>query len=161
MSDFRDLLAKLADDETTGQICESCGCDMSAPAQAEPVIALSDILKLAGLASDMAMSAPAPKTEVDTVHPDGTCTCPHCGNVHQAADMMAAEMEEAAKPDYIDLDKDGDTKETMKSAAQDAEEMDEGEDVCPACGQSPCQCESEVKEGSAFMQAYRALSQGK
>ena len=39
-------------------------------------------------------------------------------------------MGEAAKPDYIDLDKDGDRKESMKKAAQDAKkskkEVDEG-----------------------------------
>ena len=30
------------------------------------------------------------------------------------------ELEEAAKPDYIDLDKDGDKEESMKKAAADA-----------------------------------------
>ena len=35
------------------------------------------------------------------------------------------EMEEEAKPDFLDLDKDGDTKEPMKDAAKDAEEMEE------------------------------------
>lgn len=141
MADLKTLLVKLAEESVTGQVCESCGCNMAAPVEAEPVIALSDILKLAGLASDMTQQMPAAEPVADPVHPDGTCTCPHCGSVHKPADMMASEMEEAAKPDYIDLDKDGDTEETMKSAAQDAEE--------------------EVKEGSAFMQAYRALSQGK
>jgi len=33
-----------------------------------------------------------------------------------------ANMKEAAKPDYIDLDKDGNKKESMKKAAQDAKE---------------------------------------
>ena len=35
------------------------------------------------------------------------------------------EMEEEAKPDFLDLDKDGNTKEPMKDAAKDAEEMEE------------------------------------
>lgn len=34
-------------------------------------------------------------------------------------------VKEAAKPDYIDLDKDGNRKETMKKAAQDAKGIDE------------------------------------
>ena len=37
-------------------------------------------------------------------------------------------LDEAAKPDFLDLDKDGDKEEPMKSAAEDAEE-DEDEDV--------------------------------
>lgn len=36
-------------------------------------------------------------------------------------------MEEAAKPDYIDLDKDGDKEESMKKAVKDKEEMEESE----------------------------------
>lgn len=35
--------------------------------------------------------------------------------------LMESSMSEAAKPDYIDLDKDGDKKETMKKAAKDKE----------------------------------------
>jgi hypothetical protein len=34
-------------------------------------------------------------------------------------------MNESAKPDYIDLDKDGDKEESMKDAADDAEQVDE------------------------------------
>jgi hypothetical protein len=37
------------------------------------------------------------------------------------------ELEEAAKPDFLDLDKDGDKKEPMKKAAKEAEEtVEEG-----------------------------------
>jgi hypothetical protein len=34
------------------------------------------------------------------------------------------DIDEAAKPDYIDIDKDGDTEEPMKSAAKDADDTD-------------------------------------
>ena len=34
--------------------------------------------------------------------------------------LMESSMSEAAKPDYIDLDKDGDKEETMKKAAKDS-----------------------------------------
>ena len=37
-------------------------------------------------------------------------------------------MNESAKPDYIDLDKDGDKEESMKDAAKDAEQVDEAGD---------------------------------
>jgi hypothetical protein len=42
--------------------------------------------------------------------------------------LMESSMSEAAKPDYIDLDKDGDKKEPMKKAAKDKKKMDEAED---------------------------------
>jgi hypothetical protein len=48
--------------------------------------------------------------------------------VEDAAD----EANEGAKPDYIDLDKDGDEKESMKDAAEDAKdekETNEGDDM--------------------------------
>jgi len=42
----------------------------------------------------------------------------------------SVEVEEAAKPDFLDLDKDGDKEEPMKKAAKDKEEMKE-EDTTP------------------------------
>jgi hypothetical protein len=38
------------------------------------------------------------------------------------------ELDEAAKPDYIDLDKDGDKEESMKKAAADAKKKKHGDD---------------------------------
>ena len=43
----------------------------------------------------------------------------HCGGMHEE------ELEEGAKPDFLDLDKDGDKEEPMKAAAEDAKELDE------------------------------------
>lgn len=37
--------------------------------------------------------------------------------------------EKEAKPDFLDLDKDGDTEEPMKKAAKDAEEADLDEEI--------------------------------
>jgi hypothetical protein len=37
--------------------------------------------------------------------------------------------EKKAKPDFLDLDKDGDTEESMKKAAKDAEEADLDEEI--------------------------------
>ena len=68
-------------------------------------------------------------TKEDTV----TVTAPEEEVVEEAGDL-----EEGAKPDFLDLDKDGDTKEPMKSAAkkdvvEEAEELDEGaEEGLPA-----------------------------
>ena len=37
--------------------------------------------------------------------------------------------EKEAKPDFLDLDKDGDTEEPMKKAAEDAEEAELDEEI--------------------------------
>jgi hypothetical protein len=42
--------------------------------------------------------------------------------------VMEDELEEAAKPDFLDLDKDGDKEEPMKDAAKDAKKGKEDED---------------------------------
>lgn len=43
-------------------------------------------------------------------------------------DDESEEVDEAAKPDYIDADNDGDEKESMKKAFADKEKMAEGDD---------------------------------
>jgi hypothetical protein len=53
------------------------------------------------------------------------------------ADLYAALSEKKAKPDYIDIDGDGDKKEPMKKAVKDKEEkkVKEADDgKCPECG---------------------------
>jgi hypothetical protein len=59
---------------------------------------------------------------------DETCpkSCPDCGGTGDPKKYAA--MKEAAKPDYIDLDKDGDKKEPMKKAAKDAKKKKVDED---------------------------------
>ena len=47
--------------------------------------------------------------------------------------LAAALAEKKAKPDYIDLDGDGDTKEPMKKAAKDAEDKEVSEDDDDPC----------------------------
>ena len=42
----------------------------------------------------------------------------------KGVDDAADEANEGAKPDYVDLDKDGNEEESMKQAAKDAEESD-------------------------------------
>ena len=60
---------------------------------------------------------------------DKTCpkSCPDCGGTGDPKKYAA--MKEAAKPDYIDLDKDGDKKEPMKKAAKDAKKKKTDESV--------------------------------
>ena len=47
----------------------------------------------------------------------------HCGGRREDdEEVMEEELEEGAKPDFLDLDKDGDKEEPMKKAAEDAKE---------------------------------------
>ena len=48
----------------------------------------------------------------------------HCNSANKRDDEEE-ELEEAAKPDFLDLDKDGDKEEPMKKAAEEAEELEE------------------------------------
>ena len=56
--------------------------------------------------------------------------CPECdGSGCEACDDVGGDLEEAGKPDFLDLDKDGDKEESMKDAAEDAEEEEVDEAV--------------------------------
>lgn len=50
-------------------------------------------------------------------------------------------MKEGEKPDFLDIDKDGDKKETMKKASKDAKKI--AESACKCCGNTPCGCKSD------------------
>ena len=66
----------------------------------------------------------------------------------EAAERLEQEMketvEEAGKPDFLDLDKDGDKEESMKDADEDKELDEEVENlqekVCPKCKSKSCEC---------------------
>jgi hypothetical protein len=71
-----------------------------------------------------------PKTDVAG---DGQTTIPNSAVRTQDEDALRRMMEmaglaEAAKPDYIDIDKDGDKEESMKDAADDKEDSEVQED---------------------------------
>jgi hypothetical protein len=62
-----------------------------------------------------------------------------------------ATMKEGGKPDFLDLDKDGNRKEPMKSAARGAKKIvDEG--MCSSCGCKSCKCDS--MDESALQAAF-------
>ena len=60
---------------------------------------------------------------------DETCpkSCPDCGGTGDPEKFKA--MKEAAKPDYIDIDGDGDKEEPMKKAAKDAKKKKADESI--------------------------------
>jgi hypothetical protein len=60
-------------------------------------------------------------------------------------------MKEGGKPDFLDLDKDGNRKEPMKSAARSAKKVVD-ESMCSACDCNPCKCHS--MDESALQAAF-------
>lgn len=56
---------------------------------------------------------------------DCKCNCKNCkcrSNRNETEKVEEAKKKASKKPDYLDLDKDGDTDETMKKAAEDLKE---------------------------------------
>ena len=58
-------------------------------------------------------------------------------------------LQEGAKPDFLDMDKDGDKKEPMKKAIKE-----KGSKKCDDCGSEDCDCDDKKKESKkpAFLQ---------
>ena len=67
-------------------------------------------------------------------------------------EMEEPDMEEAAKPDYIDLDGDGDKEESMKKAAKDKKEKEKKESFDPRAEQS--------REDQAYEEIMNAYEKG-
>ena len=57
--------------------------------------------------------------------------CPHCDGDAPKSECICGKVEEAAKPDYIDIDGDGDKEESMKKAAADKEKQEESKIQTP------------------------------
>ena len=115
MRDLLDKLSAIAEaEEVVEAKCEDCGCDPCECATNED--ALSESGKDCSCCGNK-------------INAEGKCgcdeSCEHCGGQH--------DLSEAAKPDYIDLDGDGDKEESMKKAAKDKkakkESVKESEEV--------------------------------
>ena len=101
-----DTLGHGSDEELLKDLQKKAGIPASAqhgkPNMARPKDELSEIRKLSGLE-------------------ESEDTCSECGKVHEGD----CALEEGAKPDFLDMDKDGDKKEPMKKAVDDKEKVDE------------------------------------
>ena len=64
--------------------------------------------------------------------------CDHCDN---KGTHKKEEVKEAAKPDFLDMDGDGDKKEPMKKAIKE-----KGSKKCDDCGSEDCDCDDKKKE---------------
>jgi hypothetical protein len=71
----------------------------------------------------------------------------------------AYQIGEASKPDFLDLDDDGNKKEKMSDASKDAKNMDEAKE-CEDCGKVKCTCDH-MDEDFTDMLALAGLSEKK
>lgn len=134
---------------------------------------LSDIVKIAGLKGPE--KEESYENEPDEEYGDIEDAVPSGNDLHKSKKMyakaqdgdnpMAVESiramldarykqikEGKEKPDFLDMDKDGDKKEPMKKAIADKKKKKVGESACSCdCGKSPCEAcgedHHEVKEG--------------
>ena len=53
---------------------------------------------------------------------------------------------EASKPDFLDMDKDGNKKEPMKKALKDKEKQTDESAECSVCNEDPCKCDDKTDE---------------
>jgi len=58
--------------------------------------------------------------EIDSMEEAKATYCGRCGHVHVKGTPCPRPFKEGAKPDFLDLDKDGNTAEPMKQAAKDS-----------------------------------------
>ena len=86
----------------------------------------------------------------------------HCNSKR---DDEEKELEEASKPDFLDLDKDGDKEESMKKAAEDAEDLEElqlgGEPKITGDTKGMTPEEVAIAKAKAKMELFRKASRGK
>lgn len=114
---------------------------------------LARILGLAGLATEQSVAAPADRElkeygeEGCPCCGGGRCTCPgDCPDCNcHGNNEWDESVEEAAKPDFLDVDGDGDTEESWEDAEEDKDEMKESE-WCGVCGNDTCSCTDTMVE---------------
>ena len=75
-------------------------------------------------------------------------------------DAANPNMNEGAKPDFADIDDDGNEKETMKQAAEDKKKKKKTESAeCSKCHEDPCVCDDKTDESSDMtLESLRYLS---
>ena len=105
---------------TEGEMCPKCGkspcvCEDKKEPEIDPMTKASDEEEVnEGI---MAMHCP----QCGTLNSKANNHCTNCG-----AKLKGEEdVKEAAKPDFLDLDKDGDKEEPMADAAEDAKDKKE------------------------------------
>lgn len=67
--------------------------------------------------------------------------CPHCDGNAPKSECICGQTNKASKPDYIDIDGDGNKTESMKEAAKDkvkkmkVRRIEPSDNRCPKCGE--------------------------
>lgn len=117
--------------------CEACGCEMAHP---DPTC------ECGASGGKTMVTMDEDEVEEGNEFSGALAQAKKDGKEEFEVDGKTYKVSEAAKPDFADIDGDGDKKEDMKKAAKDKEKMDEefeDEKVCDKCDEKmdDCKCE--------------------
>jgi len=117
--------------------CEACGCEMANP---DPTC------ECGASGGKIMVTMDEDEVEEGNEFSGALAQAKKDGKEEFEVDGKTYKVSEAAKPDFADIDGDGDKDEDMKKAAKDKEKMDEefeDEKVCDKCDEKmdDCKCE--------------------
>ena len=137
--------------------CEACGCEMAHP---DPTC------ECGASGGKTMVTMDEDEVEEGNEFSGALAQAKKDGKEEFEVDGKTYKVSEAAKPDFADIDGDGDKDEDMKKAAKDKEKMDEefeDEKVCDKCDEkmNDCKCEKVEETTTAGAVAVDASGNGK
>jgi len=137
--------------------CEACGCEMANP---DPTC------ECGASGGKIMVTMDEDEVEEGNEFSGALAQAKKDGKEEFEVDGKTYKVSEAAKPDFADIDGDGDKDEDMKKAAKDKEKMDEefeDEKVCDKCDEKmdDCKCEKVEETTTAGAVAVDASGNGK
>jgi len=137
--------------------CEACGCEMAHP---DPTC------ECGASGGKTMVTMDEDEVEEGNEFSGALAQAKKDGKEEFEVDGKTYKVSEAAKPDFADIDGDGDKDEDMKKAAKDKEKMDEefeDEKVCDKCDEKmdDCKCEKVEETTTAGAVAVDASGNGK
>ncbi len=137
--------------------CEACGCEMAHP---DPTC------ECGASGGKTMVTMDEDEVEEGNEFSGALAQAKKDGKEEFEVDGKTYKVSEAAKPDFADIDGDGDKDEDMKKAAKDKEKMDEefeDEKVCDKCDEKmdDCKCEKVEETTTSGAVAVDASGNGK
>ena len=137
--------------------CEACGCEMANP---DPTC------ECGASGGKIMVTMDEDEVEEGNEFSGALAQAKKDGKEEFEVDGKTYKVSEAAKPDFADIDGDGDKDEDMKKAAKDKEKMDEefeDEKVCDKCDEKmdDCKCEKVEETTTSGAVAVDASGNGK
>ena len=135
--------------------CEACGCEMAHP---DPTC------ECGASGGKIMVTMDEDEVEEGNEFSGALAQAKKDGKEEFEVDGKTYKVSEAAKPDFADIDGDGDKDEDMKKAAKDKEKMDEefeDEKVCDKCDEKMDDCKCEKVEETTVAGSVAPGADGK